>query len=558
MTASTGGEQRIIGVFKGGGAKGALYCGALEAVRDRGLWFSQVAGSSAGAITAAFVAAGAGPEELRSYEEGGRALLVMPSATSGALNVRKRGGILSFEDLRCWLVEGLTSLYEDRLGGTGAATDEGPTFDQLEAAGGIPLHIACADLRWRMPAVFNARLSPDLPVAVAAAASSAIPLVFDPPTLLSGGDLARETKVVLSDGGVMANLPLFIFSDEGFRAMAGYEVSKRPDPDERPDPIVGFTFVESDSPRHTSRGGKVGDEYQRRLATLIWALTPARLHSLVKGDAASERENADAPSERDKGDAASERDNGHVPGERDKGDAASERGDDKPAPIRRVATTLLLGVLRGIEGVVLPPLTWLLKLTVRQSYVLAHLDMKTGDDKSSRRARRWLRFVDTAFDQAPGLLFFGVALLVLVLLIGIPDAVALLWPDWSAIVEGRGAPEAGWRIIGAVLTLLIAGSALILVITIQVLGLGSLVAGWVIKPVAAYVGPDLLATFLHNPQEPAWAGAGKETIIQIRVPDGWSALKSTDDPREMNTEISKVRESVRKQLECRELGRASA
>src|SRR4029079_13476980 len=46
--------QLVKGVFKGGGAKGALYAGALQAVEEPGLWFSEVAGSSAGATHGAF------------------------------------------------------------------------------------------------------------------------------------------------------------------------------------------------------------------------------------------------------------------------------------------------------------------------------------------------------------------------------------------------------------------------------------------------------------------------------------------------------------------------
>ncbi len=48
----------IDGVFEGGGAKGAAYIGALTNLQEKGIWFKRVAGSSAGAITAALIAAG--------------------------------------------------------------------------------------------------------------------------------------------------------------------------------------------------------------------------------------------------------------------------------------------------------------------------------------------------------------------------------------------------------------------------------------------------------------------------------------------------------------------
>src|SRR5687768_15058556 len=57
-------SQGVNGVFKGGGAKGVVYAGALCAAEERGIRFRAVAGSSAGAITAALVAAGVSGAEL--------------------------------------------------------------------------------------------------------------------------------------------------------------------------------------------------------------------------------------------------------------------------------------------------------------------------------------------------------------------------------------------------------------------------------------------------------------------------------------------------------------
>jgi predicted acylesterase/phospholipase RssA len=172
-------ERPIIGVFKGGGAKGALYAGALDAVRQHGLRFSEVAGSSAGAITAAFIAAGATPDDLRSYQEKGRELLEFPTLLTSALNLRNAGGILSFEALRAWLAESLTQLCQQRMNAD-FDTERGPTFKELAHAHAIPLHIASADLLWRAPVVFNAELTPHLPVADAAAAIT-IPFIFEAP-----------------------------------------------------------------------------------------------------------------------------------------------------------------------------------------------------------------------------------------------------------------------------------------------------------------------------------------------------------------------------------------
>src|SRR5688572_2558557 len=52
------GKELHNGVFKGGGGKGILYAGALLEMVNQGRWFSAVAGTSAGAITATLIAAG--------------------------------------------------------------------------------------------------------------------------------------------------------------------------------------------------------------------------------------------------------------------------------------------------------------------------------------------------------------------------------------------------------------------------------------------------------------------------------------------------------------------
>lgn len=55
---------RIDGVFKGGGAAGVAYNGAVMALARNGVWFERVAGTSAGAITAALIAAGYNANEI--------------------------------------------------------------------------------------------------------------------------------------------------------------------------------------------------------------------------------------------------------------------------------------------------------------------------------------------------------------------------------------------------------------------------------------------------------------------------------------------------------------
>src|SRR5215470_7764153 len=52
----------IWGVFEGGGVRGAALAGAYRAATEAGITFGRVAGTSAGSIIAALIAAGASPE----------------------------------------------------------------------------------------------------------------------------------------------------------------------------------------------------------------------------------------------------------------------------------------------------------------------------------------------------------------------------------------------------------------------------------------------------------------------------------------------------------------
>lgn len=63
----------VLGIFQGGGAKGFAYIGALRACERYGIKFKAVAGTSAGAITAALVAAGATSSDLLDISNDGPA-----------------------------------------------------------------------------------------------------------------------------------------------------------------------------------------------------------------------------------------------------------------------------------------------------------------------------------------------------------------------------------------------------------------------------------------------------------------------------------------------------
>jgi predicted acylesterase/phospholipase RssA len=57
-------QSFVDGIFKGGGAAGVAYVGSLQALARNGIWFQRVGGTSAGAITAAIIAAGYDANEI--------------------------------------------------------------------------------------------------------------------------------------------------------------------------------------------------------------------------------------------------------------------------------------------------------------------------------------------------------------------------------------------------------------------------------------------------------------------------------------------------------------
>jgi len=206
--------QRWHGVFKGGGAKGVAYVGALRAVNDRGCWFDAVAGSSAGAITAMLIAAGLTVDEIEAEtpELLGRIKLNPQGlALAGSGPLYRLGGVT--QRLR----EIVTAQIERYAPGTSGE----PTFATLQAATGIELYVVGTDLATGQPMVFHHLTTPECDVAIAVAASCAIPVAF------GAGRLVMLHKAIglnqplsvhrIVDGGAWANYPVFVFKDESFR-----------------------------------------------------------------------------------------------------------------------------------------------------------------------------------------------------------------------------------------------------------------------------------------------------------------------------------------------------
>lgn len=223
--------QRVVnGVFKGGGAKGILYGGALLAVEERGLWFRSVAGASAGAITAALVAAGLTAEQI---------IAEVPAGLRG-VQARYLGDLigspmLQNKKLAAWL----EAILQREVGAPQPVKPDPVTFAVLYAHSGIELNVVAVDVADRQPRVFSVHTTPTVSVTQAVLASSAIPMAFRPARLEVQNSPTTTEVHRLMDGGVWANYPAFVFKDTSFRSF--HELPALPEDST----TVGFTLDSS-------------------------------------------------------------------------------------------------------------------------------------------------------------------------------------------------------------------------------------------------------------------------------------------------------------------------
>jgi len=203
------------GVFQGGGCRAAAYVGAYAEAVARGVRFVEVAGTSAGAIIAVLIAAGATPLQLREIVNrlDFSQLLSPPNPMRKAVNILLwsilrvvsliphriprflglivlRNGLHSSQKLRAWLETELKSLLPNVPRG-----DE-VRFQHLH----LPASVVAADLRERKVKVWSSHTSSASGVADAVCSSCSIPFVFQP----------YENRYV--DGGTLSNLPSFVFN----------------------------------------------------------------------------------------------------------------------------------------------------------------------------------------------------------------------------------------------------------------------------------------------------------------------------------------------------------
>lgn len=195
-------------MFSGGGVKGLALIGACQAIEERGLQLKRVAGTSAGAIIAAFIAAGYKSTEMKNIME--------------EMDIKKlldSNALISLPFIKWFRIYYRLGLYK------GAALEN--WIEQKLKARGIYTFADLPEKSLRVIAsdLSNGRLLvlPDdlekygiapqtFPVARAVRMSASLPYFFEPVKLRS-----LEGTSLFVDGGVLSNFPMWLFDRENIK-----------------------------------------------------------------------------------------------------------------------------------------------------------------------------------------------------------------------------------------------------------------------------------------------------------------------------------------------------
>lgn len=199
----------IDGVFSGGGIKGYGLVGALQELEEKGFVFHRTAGTSAGSIIAAFVAAGYTGKEMEKF--------FLDIDLSGLLD--KRRGLLPIPFAKWLLLYWKLGLYKGNALEAWVAGKLAErnivTFKDVRPKS---LRIITSDISNGKLVVLpddlpNYGIDPSaFPVAKAVRMSCSIPYFYEPVKLNVG-----KSKFLFVDGGVLSNFPMWLFNSDHVR-----------------------------------------------------------------------------------------------------------------------------------------------------------------------------------------------------------------------------------------------------------------------------------------------------------------------------------------------------
>lgn len=193
-------------VFEGGGVLGTAYPAALRVASERGVLDNvrNFGGASVGALTAGILACGADIDFLERQIDSTDYSALFDTSFGLLRDVYRfysRGGYARGAALRAHVEKCLSDLTGDAY----------LTFADVERRFGNNLSVVTTSMSERRLLVFDARRTPQQPIADALIASSSFPLVFP---LVDYRDAASGRLHRLWDGGLLNNFPIQLFDEQ--------------------------------------------------------------------------------------------------------------------------------------------------------------------------------------------------------------------------------------------------------------------------------------------------------------------------------------------------------
>jgi NTE family protein len=197
-------------VFEGGGVRGIAFAGAIEAMEERNVEWMRIAGTSAGAIVAALLAAGYTSKEIRHNLEQmdfakfrGKTFVNRIPLIGSLIQLIFSLGMYKNDYLEGWLDELLTNKGMK-------------TFADLPEG---KLKIIASDISYGKMLIFPDDLprygmSPsDVNISEAVIMSSSMPFFYRP--VIWKGKNGKKSYIL--DGGLLSNFPIWIFDEKNPR-----------------------------------------------------------------------------------------------------------------------------------------------------------------------------------------------------------------------------------------------------------------------------------------------------------------------------------------------------
>lgn len=201
--------KKVDGVFEGGGVRGIAFVGAICQLEEQGYEWVKLAGTSAGAIVAALLAAGYTGQELKVVlDELDYRMFLDKTMLQSVPVMGKLAGLL-FERA---IYNG--NAFEDWF--TGLLKKKGVTTFKDLNYGESQLKIIASDITRKELLILpddllRYGLDPlEFPIAKAVRMSMSIPLFFKPVKLYY-----KEKSSLIVDGGILSNYPIWIFDVKG-------------------------------------------------------------------------------------------------------------------------------------------------------------------------------------------------------------------------------------------------------------------------------------------------------------------------------------------------------